>query len=164
MDLRQLCEEIGRQLGVSLTLDSAGLARLMVDGRFSVDFELDSPQDRLLVYSSIGLPPAGAAREALYGELLAAHLFGQATEGCAPALDSERNELLLWLQFGPDSDVHRASTAIEALLAQVAHWQQRLSTLAASATLNAPGAAPSAPAATESTSFMPPDMGMFLRA
>ncbi len=71
MTPRNLIEELGRRLNTALALDDAGLARIVVDDSLPVDFELDEANERLLVYSVIGILPAGKARERFFEELLA---------------------------------------------------------------------------------------------
>ena len=155
MNSRTLVEELGRRLGVPLALDGAGLARLMVDGQLAIDFELDEARERLLVYAVIGSLPAGPGREALFAELLAAHLFDAETGGTAPALDRERGELLLWLALDTHADTERAHSALLALAGQVEHWRGRLLEHAGGQQAT-PAAAPGLPPA--------PDFGAFLRA
>ncbi len=74
MTPRNLIEELGRRLNTTLALDGAGLARIVVDDSLPVDFELDEANERLLVYSVIGILPEGKAREQFFEELLAANL------------------------------------------------------------------------------------------
>ncbi len=82
-----------------------GLARIVVDDTLPVDFELDEANERLLVYSVIGILPSGPAREQFFEELLAANLFGAQTGQCSPAFDRERNEMLLWFALGEDAHI-----------------------------------------------------------
>ncbi|MEJ0035258.1 MAG: type III secretion system chaperone [Gammaproteobacteria bacterium] len=126
MTPHNLIEEIGRRLGTALTLDNAGLARIMVDDTLPVDFELDEANERLLVYGVIGLPPPGRTRERFFEELLAANLFGAQTGTCSPAYDRERNEMLLWFSLGENTHIEEAAAALENLVEQALHWRKRL--------------------------------------
>jgi hypothetical protein len=126
MTPRNLIEELGRRLNTALALDDAGLARIIVDGTLPVDFELDEANERLLVYSVIGILPAGRAREQFFEELLAANLFGSQTGSCSPAFDRERNELLLWFALAEDAHVDGVAAALENLVQQAEHWRNRL--------------------------------------
>ncbi|THF57286.1 type III secretion system chaperone [Pseudothauera rhizosphaerae] len=148
MHPRHLTEELGRHLGVPLALDDAGLARLIVDGQLTLDFELDAGQDRLLAYAVIGTPPGGG-REALFAELLAANLFGAETGRASPALDSTRGELLLWLAFDDGTDVQDALAALGDLVTQATYWRSRLA-----------GNGATSPA----SSALPPELAAVLRA
>ena len=126
MSPQHLVEEIGRRLGVALVPDDAGMARLMVDGTLAIDFELDDSNERLFVCGTIGILPAGPEREALFGEMLAANLFGADLGLCSPALDLERNELLLWFVLDERDHVEGAVHALEDLVARVEGWRARL--------------------------------------
>jgi hypothetical protein len=126
MTPRNLVEELGRRLNTPLALDEGGLARIIVDGSLPVDFELDEPNSRLLVYAVIGILPAGPAREQFFERLLAANLFGAETGSCAPAFDRERNEMLLWYAIGEDAHVDGAATALENLVGQAEQWRDQL--------------------------------------
>jgi Tir chaperone protein (CesT) family len=126
MSPHHLVEEIGRRLGVALVPDDAGMARLMVDGTLAVDFELDDANDRVFVCGTIGILPAGPQREALFGDLLAANLFGADLGPCSPALDVERNELLLWFALDERDDIDGAVRALEDLVARLESWRGRL--------------------------------------
>ncbi len=125
MTPRNLIEELGRRLNTALTLDDAGLARIVVDDTLPVDFELDEANERLLVYSVIGILPSGPAREQFFEELLAANLFGAQTGQCSPAFDRERNEMLLWFALGEDAHIDGATAALENLVEQALRWQDR---------------------------------------
>ena len=138
MSPHHLVEEIGRRLGVALVPDDAGMARLMIDSTLAVDFELDDANDRVFVCGTIGILPAGPQREALFAELLAANLFGADLGTCSPALDVERNELLLWFALDERDDIEGAVRALEDLVARLESWRGRLVGRAAPAA----GAAP----------------------
>ncbi len=126
MSPQSLVEEIGHRLGVPLALDDAGLARLMFDGDLAVDFEFDEMQERLFVCAPLGVVPAGPERERLFADLLAAHLFGAETGPCAPALDAERGDLLLWFAIDDRQDIETALRALENLVVRAEHWRARL--------------------------------------
>ena len=125
MSPHNLVLELGQRLGITLALDSAGLARLMIDNSLPVDFEHDEVGDRLLVYATISTAPAAADRLALLTELLSANLFGADLGGCAPALDSVRDELLLWCAFTEQTGIDSAMAALENLVAQAEQWRAR---------------------------------------
>ncbi len=126
MTPRNLVEELGRRLNTPLALDRAGLARIIVDGNLPVDFELDEPNGRLLVYAVIGILPAGRAREQFFESLLSANLFGAETGPCSPAFDRERNEMLLWFAVGEDGNIDEMTTLLENLVGRAEHWRTEL--------------------------------------
>lgn len=125
MSFATLIEAAGQRLGAPLALDHAGLARLVVDGRHTIDFELEDGGETLFVSGVLGpLPPDG--REALYADLLAASLFGTRTGGFQAALDPVRRELLLWEAHRSAPEVEVFVARLEALAAQLEDWKQRL--------------------------------------
>jgi Tir chaperone protein (CesT) family len=126
MTPHNLVEELGRRLNTPLALDKARLARIIVDGSLPVDFELDEPNGRLLIYSVIGILPAGRAREQFFERLLAANLFGAETGPCSPAFDRERNEMLLWFSVGEDGNIEEVIVALENLVGRCEHWRAEL--------------------------------------
>lgn len=126
MSPHNLVQELGQRLGITLALDHAGLARLMIDNTLPVDFEHDESGDRLLVYCTLGVTPLGEERDALLAELLSANLFGAELGACAPALDVVRDELLLWFALDERSDIDGAMNALENLVAQAEHWRARI--------------------------------------
>ncbi|HLA70998.1 MAG TPA: type III secretion system chaperone [Steroidobacteraceae bacterium] len=126
MNLRNLVEELGRRLNTPLALDGGGLARIIVDQSLPVDFELDEPHGLLLVYSVIGILPAGAARERFFERLLSGNLFGAQMAPCSPAFDPERNEMLLWFSLGESAHIEGAVDALEKLVALAETWRNEL--------------------------------------
>ncbi len=126
MTLRNMVEEIGHRLNTALSLDGAGLARILVDDSLAVDFELDESSSRLLIYAVIGILPAGPAREAFFENLLAANLFGADTGSCSPAFDRERNELLLWFALAEETHIETVMTWLENLVTQAEYWRPQL--------------------------------------
>ncbi|WP_174999247.1 type III secretion system chaperone [Rugamonas aquatica] len=126
MTPQNLVQELGQRLGITLTLDQAGLARLMIDNTLPVDFEHDESGDRLLVYSTLGITPLGEERETVFADLLSANLFGAELGPCSPALDMVRDELLLWFALDEQSDIDGAMKALENLVAQTEHWRSRI--------------------------------------
>ena len=125
MSPQNLVLELGQRLGITLALDNAGLARLMIDNSLPIDFEHDEAGDRLLVYATICTAPSAAERVSLFTELLSANLFGVDLAGCAPALDSVRDELLLWCAFTEQTSIDSAMAALENLVAQAEQWRTR---------------------------------------
>lgn len=139
MSFATLIEAAGQRLGAPLALDHAGLARLVVDGRHTIDFELEDGGGALFVSGVIGpLPPDG--REALYADLLAASLFGARTGGFQAALDPVRRELLLWEAYRSPLEVEAFVARIETLAAQLEAWKQRLGSPATQHTTLSPAA------------------------
>lgn len=126
MSPHNLVLELGQRLGITLSLDQAGLARLMIDNVLPVDFEHDESTGRLLVYATLGVTPSGGAREAVFAALLSAHLFGAETGACAPALDPVRDELLLWFALDEHSSLEQAMDALEQLVSCTEHWRERI--------------------------------------
>lgn len=128
MNLRNLVEELGRRLNTPLALDGGGLARIIVDQSLPVDFELDEPHGLLLVYSVIGILPAGSAREQFFEKLLTDNLFGAQMAPCSPAFDPERNEMLLWFSLGESAHIEGAVESLEKLVALAEKWRDELTT------------------------------------
>ncbi len=127
MTPRNLIEELGRRLNIQLALDHNGLARIVVDGALPVDFELDEPNGRLLVYAVLGTMPVGPAQEVFMEEILAASLFGAELGPCSPAFDRQRNELLLWFVIGEDGNLDETTAKLEQLVGYAERWRTELS-------------------------------------
>lgn len=144
MTPHDLVEEIGIRLNISLKLDDAGLSRIMVDSYLPVDFEFDETGNRLLVYAVIGmLPVRGDGLERFFEELLTANLFGSAIGHCSPAVDGERNELILWFELDESIHLDTAMSMLENLIAQTEEWRKQLSAVGTRADAPPPADLPS---------------------
>lgn len=109
-----------------LRFEPHGCARLVFDGRVTVDLEVDDNAGCLQVYGALGPVPA-AGREALYRALLEANHFGTATRGATLAIDAAHDEVLLTRQV----NLQQVTTGIafgdllNAFADTLEHWQQR---------------------------------------
>lgn len=147
MTPHNLVAEVGLRLHTPLVLDNNGLARIMVDEIMPVDFEFDQGSGKLIVYSVVGMLAAGATRESFFEELLAANLFGVETGTCSPALDRERNEMLLWFSVDEEASVDGVLAMLENLIGRTEQWRARLAGMPSLAMSD--GTAPENPARFE---------------
>jgi hypothetical protein len=137
MDADQLLASLGLATGLDrLAFDANGCARLVFDGRFTVNFEHDAAARAIQVYSVLA-PVPREGREALFATLLQANLFGAATQGATLAVDGSTHEVVL-CRMVPVEQATAASFAalVEAFVDSVEAWQERLAggTAAAAAT------------------------------
>lgn len=95
MKPEQLLNDLGLTMGLpDLKFNEQGCARLVFDGKTSVNLESDADTGKLQLYTDLcPLPPEG--REALYLSLLEGNLFGMQTEGATLAVDSANQEVVL---------------------------------------------------------------------
>lgn len=140
MTITDLLADFGRKAGLgSLSLDESGVCRLSFDQSLIVDLEFDSGAGLLHIYSAVGPIPA-EGKEAVFGALLSANLFGSETGGASLAIDPSQNEIILCRSVNPD---HLDSTAFEGILESfVNHLEVHRERLDAAPT----GAAPSSEA------------------
>ncbi|MDH5857321.1 type III secretion system chaperone [Lampropedia aestuarii] len=125
MSADQLLQEASQKLGCTLAFNYAGVASLRVDAEHQIDLEKQEGSNNLLIIGVIGALPA--KQSAMYlTELLAANLFGVQTQGFQPALDSVRQELLLWQSFSDTENVAEFVQRLEILAQLLEHWKQRL--------------------------------------
>ena len=89
MKPEQLLNDLGLTMGLTdLKFNEQGCARLVFDGKTSVNLESDADTGQLQIYTDLcPLPPEG--REALYLSLLKVHLFGLQTQGATLAVPSQ---------------------------------------------------------------------------
>lgn len=126
MSADQLLQEASQKLGCTLAFNYAGVASLRVDAEHQIDLEKQEGSNNLLIIGVIGALPA--KQSAMYlTELLAANLFGVQTQGFQPALDSVRQELLLWQSFSDTENVAEFVQRLEILAQLLEHWKKRLS-------------------------------------
>jgi hypothetical protein len=107
-----------------LALDDAGMGTIFVDDT-AVALEFDAPGERLLLYTSLGVPEGDPA--AAHAELLEANLFWRGTAGATFALQPETGSVLL-VQALPGRDLELAGfeTALQAFVDTSEAWEQRL--------------------------------------
>lgn len=117
MDAHTLLADFARALGLdALNLSAQGTAALLVDGELTLNIEHEDDARRLLLYLSLGLPPA-SGREALYERLLTANLLGHGSGGGHIGFDPVRGELLLSRSLALDhTDAPALEAAAEALI------------------------------------------------
>lgn len=104
MNIHALIQQLSATIGIpGLALNTEGMARLGIDGRWTIDLEWNEAQQVLHVYALAGQLPA-TQREPLLIRLLAANLLGLDTAGASFALDPESGEVLLCARVDPDTD------------------------------------------------------------
>lgn len=121
MNATDLVGELAQRTGLAnLALSGDGTASLVVDGTTTLHIEHDAAAQRLHVYTPLGVPPA-AGREACFGRLLEANLFGLQTGGGSIALHRPSNQLLLTRSMDLDTtDITALEAALDQMLQAVA--------------------------------------------
>ncbi len=95
MNAQDLLQNLGQSVNLpGLAFDANGCARLLVDGKVSVNFEHDVANGSIQVYSALGAVPS-EGREAVFLKMLEGNLFGAGTQGATLAVDSLYNEIVL---------------------------------------------------------------------
>lgn len=126
-------EQLLAQLGLAMNLpglafDANGCARLMVDGRIAINFEVDEGAGGLQIYSTLAPLPAQDQGPLLL-MLLEGNLFGAQTLGATLAVDTLYNEIVLCRAIAVQEMNAPAFTAIvERFVTAVQEWTHRLST------------------------------------
>lgn len=143
MDLAQFHTYLSQRIG-TLNPGPSGAYRLDFEEAPAIETEYDVDTDTLHLYSVLAtLPESG--RLALLETLLAANLFGQATEGAVFAIDPSVGEILLCRSLKLSQlDETVLDDAFSSLLAQSQSWLDRL----------APASEPSLPEPTLSPDFL----------
>jgi hypothetical protein len=128
MSIDDLLAEFGRrQTGKPLALDANGICRIGFRGDDFLDIEPVPGSDHALVYAPLApLPERNAGN--VYGKLLAANLFGEATGGAWFAIDPGTEEILLNRRLVlPDLDADRFEALLLDFMDRVTHWKGELS-------------------------------------
>ena len=116
MNASDLIAELAQRTGLSqLTLSPDGTACLVVEDSLSINLEHDSATRRLHLYTVLGPLPT-TDREACYGRLLEANLFGLQTGGGSIGLHRPGSQIVLSRTL--DLDI-LDYTAFEAALEQM---------------------------------------------
>lgn len=126
MELSTLLEELGTSTGLDgLAFDADGQCSLLFDGEHEVTFVRD-PEDRsLILYCELGKLPAQA--DGLCLRLMQASLLGAETGGAALSVHGAQNTVVLWKRHDENfEDLTALKQALNAFLAQVIHWKERL--------------------------------------
>ena len=126
MELAALLAELGNALGIDdLGLDADGQCALLFDGEHTITFTPDSEDHSLILHSEVGkLSPQD---DALCRTLLEASLLGAQTGGAAFAIHPELDAIILWKRHDAQfADMNSLQQALQAFLAQIIHWKQRL--------------------------------------
>ena len=129
--------DIVRDFGViaklhDFALDDRGMARLQLDGTLIIDFEFDSTNNVLHLYSSIA--PAPHDCEAQLRLLMEANLFLDRSVGTTFALDGMTGEFMCCVRLEPEKlnaedivkHVERIADAVERLRADLAALENGL--------------------------------------
>lgn len=99
MTLEKLLEELARKMGLpTLRLNAHGMVRIVFDKTVEVDIEAPLHAPVFHLVTLLGLAPR-EGREALFGKLLEANVFGHATGGATIAVDLESGEIFLHRSF-----------------------------------------------------------------
>jgi hypothetical protein len=130
MDIENLLHEFSMLANLpTFKLDERGMARLQLDGRIMIDFEHDSMQKVLHIYSSIS-PTMAGSNEAQLRLLLEANLFQDRSLGTAFALDSGAGEFMACARLELDAlDGTRLVTQVERMAAAVEKIREELEAL-----------------------------------
>jgi len=127
MKPENLLAELGSHMGIpNLGFDEQGCARLVFDDQIEVNFENDAANHRLQIYTTLGNVPA-ENKEALYGALLEANLFGSGTAGATLAIDNLHGEIVLCHTFYGD-DIPSATflSLVESFVNTAEKWAQQI--------------------------------------
>ena len=117
-------------------LDDRGMARLQLDGTLLIDFEFDSINNVLHLYSSIASAPHDCAPQLRL--LMEANLFLDRSVGTTFALDGMSGEFMCCVRLEPETlsaddlvkQVERMADAVERLRADLAALENGTSTSA----------------------------------
>lgn len=102
MNAHDLIKDFGMCSGLpEFALDDRGLARLKLDDDILIDFEFDSSQELLHVYSTIAPAPHSGGEDQLR-LLMEANLFLDRSGGTTCALDSLTGEFIACLRLDPE--------------------------------------------------------------
>jgi hypothetical protein len=127
MSIDELLAEFGRrQTGKPLALDGNGICRIGFRDDDFLDIEPVPGSDHVLVYAPLApLPERNAGN--VYGKLLAANLFGEATGAAWFAIDPGTEEILLNHRLVlPDFDADRFEAVLLDFMDRVTQWKGEL--------------------------------------
>lgn len=127
MSIDELLADFGRrQTGKPLALDANGICRIGFRGDAFLDVEPVPGSDHVLVYAPLApLPERNAGN--VYGKLLAANLFGEATGGAWFAIDPGTEEILLNRRLVlTELDADRFEALMLDLMDRVTQWKSEL--------------------------------------
>lgn len=127
MKAEQLLNDLGLTMGLAnLKFNEEGCARLVFDGKTSVNLESDAETGLLQIYTDLGPLPA-EGREALYLSLLEGNLFGLGTQGATLAVDSANREVVLCRTLTANEQSASTFVAIiESFVNSAEQWRAQL--------------------------------------
>lgn len=126
MTLASLMQTFAENLGQEdLTLTEDGSAQIVFDDVHEVDICTNEGRPGFGFSATVGpLPEEAEEATAVCLHLLEANLLGDATNGAALALDSERGEIVLCRNVNQDDIAYEAFEAeLSAFLAALRHWK-----------------------------------------
>lgn len=128
MYIKDVLQELGRQMGLDgVKLDDNGVCRLIFDGKIVVDIEAPAAEKGTVYMYAAVCPLPAEGKEALYGTLLEANLFGRGTGGAAFAIDTEMAEVLLYQSFDMEKvEVQEFKESLQHFAAHVGGWMEKL--------------------------------------
>lgn len=126
MEFADLLDEFGRATGLEqLALDADGQCALLFDGAHEITFTPDRDDHALIMHCEVGTF-SGHDTE-LCRTLLEASLLGSQTGGGALSVEPKLGVIILWKRHDDAfADVNALTQAVNAFLAQVIYWKQRL--------------------------------------
>ena len=126
MEFATLLQELGTDIGIAnLSLDTDGQCALLFDGEYEVTFTPDREDHSLLMHCEVGR--LSAQDSDTCRKLMQASLLGAETGGSALSVHCGLDKIILWKRYDEDFvDLAALEQAINAFLAQVIHWKERL--------------------------------------
>lgn len=126
MEFATLLQELGTDIGIAnLSLDTDGQCALLFDGEHEVTFTPDREDHSLLMHCEVGR--LSAQDSDTCRKLMQASLLGAETGGSALSVHCGLDKIILWKRYDEDFvDLAALEQAINAFLAQVIHWKERL--------------------------------------
>lgn len=135
MLFKHLLQELGASVGLEgLAPDADGSCSLLFDGEHELTFTPDDSEEAVFVY--VHVADRDVLQEDTARALLAASCLGAETDGAAFGLHGD--SLILWRHYEGFTDLSALQKAVNALLAKVVEWKEKLTSPASPATEQGP--------------------------
>lgn len=129
MGVEDLISNVGLEFGLDLSLNEDGVASLIVDDKFEIEFEYVEDLECLFISSALGTLE-GNGNEGIYKELLKANLYGKDTGGAVFAVDERTNEVMLFFNVMVDKTNYESfRDEMERYLNTIIDWSAKIQTL-----------------------------------
>ena len=126
MNIETIVSHLGKDIGLNLSFDEKACISLKFDNKHLLVIEAPEGNERIFIYSMIGITPQQQKLEA-YERLLEANLFGKGTGPCWFSCNPKTGEIFLSSAIEKETlNYDRFLSTLESFLERLDYWSKRI--------------------------------------